>query len=426
MSDDLKEMIMPLMGEGIIEATLIKWLKNPGDRINQDEPLLEVSTDKVDTEIPAPASGFLLGTFAKAGDIVPVNTIIAYISKNPDAKFTAPTKTASAKKAVTATTTAGAHSSSYATSEPEIAHTGSIKSSPLVRKIARDMNINLAGVAGRGLQGRITKKDIFNFIDKVRLDARGTSGDMDAERLKTTHVHGQEFLDGVAIRREKMSKMRVLTAEHMVRSVRTSPHATTVFEVDLHKVVAWREKNKDSFKNKENFSLTYTHVITYAAMQAIKEHRLINCSVDGEDILHKEDINIGLAVAIETGLIVPVIKHSQDMALFQLARAANDLVVRARSKKLSPDDVQGGTFSITNPGGFGSVLANPIINQPQVAILCIGAVVQRPVVVNKEITVRPITNLSLTFDHRVIDGEGATKYLATLKNLLENFDGPTA
>lgn len=422
MSDELKEMIMPLMGEGIIEATLIKWLKNPGDKINQDEPLLEVSTDKVDTEIAAPASGFLLATFAKAGDVVPVNTVIGYISQNPNAKFTAPTTKTSAQKSTPAATAAIPSVYSVTHAEPEVVASGAIKSSPLVRKIARDMNINLAGVSGRGVQGRITKKDIFNFIDKVRLDARGTD-DHHSERLKTTTIHGQEFLDGVAVRREKMTKIRSLTAEHMVRSVRTSPHATTVFEVDLDRVVSWREKNKEAFKKSEGFSLTYTHIITHYVVQAIKEHRLVNCSVDGDEILHKEDINIGLAVAIETGLIVPVIKHTQDMDLRQLAQASNDLVVRARSKKLNPDDVQGGTFSITNPGGFGSVLANPIINQPQVAILCIGALVKRPVVVDDKIVIRPMCNISLTFDHRIIDGEGGTKYLATLKDMLESFDG---
>ena len=218
-----------------------------------------------------------------------------------------------------------------------------------------------------------------------------------------------------------MSKIRKLTAEHMVRSVRISPHVTTTFEIDLHKVVAIRDQHKKAFEAREGFNLTYTHFFIHAAVEAIKLHPIINCSVDGDEILHKDDINVGCAVALESGLIVPVIKRAQDLNLTGVAKKLNDLVTRAKTKKLQPDDVRGGTFSITNPGGWGSITSNPIINQPQVAILGIGAVVKRPVVVDDTIVIRPMVMISLTFDHRVVDGEGGAKYLATLKALLEAY-----
>ena len=227
------------------------------------------------------------------------------------------------------------------------------------------------------------------------------------------------------VRREKMSKMRSLIAEHMVRSVRTSPHVTTIFEIDLQRVVQSREKNRAAFQEKEGFNLSFTPFFVWAAVQAIKEHPVVNVSVDGDDILWKDDINIGVAVALEKGLIVPVIKKAGELNFVGIARRMNDLVVRSRSKKLSPDDVQGGTFSITNPGMFGSIVSSPIINQPQVAIMSIGAIIKRPVVIEDMIAVRPLVQIGLTFDHRVVDGEGGSRYLASLKEHLESFDEPT-
>jgi 2-oxoglutarate dehydrogenase E2 component (dihydrolipoamide succinyltransferase) len=240
-------------------------------------------------------------------------------------------------------------------------------------------------------------------------------------RVQTTVVDGIEMMEGNPVRREKMTKMRRLIAEHMVESVRVSPHVTTVFEVDLHNVYEIREKHRAPFEAREGFKLTYTPFFIHAAVQAIKQHPIINVSLDGDDILWKQDINVGCAVALGNGLIVPVIKKAQDLNLTGVAHRLNDLVSRARSKKLMPEDVQGGTFSITNPGGFGSLTSNPIINQPQVAILGIGAVVKRPVVINDAITIRPMMMISLTFDHRVVDGEGGASYLATLKKILENY-----
>ncbi|RZA19900.1 MAG: 2-oxo acid dehydrogenase subunit E2, partial [Proteobacteria bacterium] len=228
-------------------------------------------------------------------------------------------------------------------------------------------------------------------------------------------------LEGVAVRREPMTRMRQLIADHMVESVRVSPHVTTVFEIDLHKVWDIREKYKDSFHKTEGFKLTLTHFFIHAAVQAIKKHPIVNTSVDGYDVLWKKDINMGCAVAIDNGLIVPVIKNAGDLNLLGIARRLNDLIVRARTKKLKAEDIQGGTFTVTNPGGWGSITSNPIINQPQVAILGIGAAIKRPVVVKDMIAIRPMMLMSLTFDHRVIDGEGGAKYLATLKEIIENY-----
>lgn len=432
MSENLTEVLMPLMGEGITEATLVKWLKKPGDKITKEEPLLEVSTDKVDTEIPAPASGTLLETFAAEGATVAINSVIAHIAGAQS--------TSSAKAGATATTKAtpalqtlakGASQPSAARTPnvagtPGPARTGPVKSSPLVRKIANEKRIDLGRVLGSGLAGRITRRDIDLFIASGQLltpSSVPATSLPSLARLETKVVDGAEFVEGVRIKREKMTKMRQLTAEHMIRSVQTSPHVTTVFEMDLHKVVAMREAHKESFAAREGFNLTFTQIFIHAATQAIKKHPIVNVSVDGTDILWKDQINIGCAVAIESGLIVPVIKNAGSMDLKGIARALNDIVIRARSKKLKPDDVQGGTFSITNPGMFGSVVSAPIINQPQVAILSIGAVLKKPVVIaNDQIGVRPLIQIGLTFDHRVIDGEGGARYLATLKEILESYE----
>ncbi len=442
MSDNVTEVLMPLMGEGITEATLVKWLKKPGDAIAKAEPLLEVSTDKVDTEIPAPAAGFLTQTFAKDGEVVAINAVIAHIAQDKNATAAAPpsTKKSAAKAVVRPAEASGAASAAAqinakppaprhgakAALRPMRAPGEPLRSSPLVRKMARAENIDLSQVEGTGLQGRITKRDLeaLSYNQSPGADARlvATESRSSAHRLETKTVEGQELLDGVPVKREKMSKMRTLIAEHMVRSVRTSPHVTTVFEIDLDRIVSLRERIKTSFAAKEGFNLTYTPFFVHAAAQAIKQHPVVNVSVDGDEILWKDQINIGVAVAIESGLIVPVIKNAGELNLLGIARKLNDLATRARSKKLMPEDVQGGTFSITNPGMFGSVVSAPIINQPQVAILSLGAIVKRPVVIDDLIGVRPLVQIGLTFDHRVVDGEGGARYLATLKKLLENFD----
>ncbi len=433
--DGIIDVLMPQMGEGIAEATLVKWLKKTGEKVLKDEPLLEVSTDKVDTEIPSPSEGFLIAVYANNGETVEVNRVIAALGSTADAKPSkAPQPVRAPDLVRTEVVLAQPQGSAPRQPKSKPIHTqvteASLlrRSSPLVRKMASDLGIDLDLVSGSGLHGRITKADLEDFrrgahaAAPVAVPAQKVPAHLEYGRLETKKEGGKELLDGVVVRREKMSKMRGLIAEHMVRSVRTSPHVTTIFEIDMHKVVQAREAKKAEFSAREGFNLTYTPFFVYAATQAIRAHPVVNVSIDGEDILWKDEINVGVAVAIESGLIVPVIRNAGALDFLGVARALNDLATRARSKKLTPDDVQGGTFSITNPGMFGSIVSSPIINQPQVAILSIGAIIKRPVVIGDDITVRPLVQLGLTFDHRVVDGEGGAKYLATLKQVLETFD----
>lgn len=422
---NVTEVLMPLMGEGVHEATLTNWLVKEGGKVEKDSPLLELSTDKVDTEIPAPASGYLVKVQVQVGSVVKVNQLLAYIADSADASVSG----ASAKPAAAAAKAAETPKATAPVPSAQDSGAESVRSSPLVRKMAKDQGIDLAQVQGSGLHGRITKQDILNFDGKASstpsamasAPAKIAVQAHETHALSTTHANGEELLEGVPVRREPMTRMRQLIADHMVESVRIAPHVTTVFEIDLHKIWAIREKYKDSFYKNEGFKLTLTHFFIHAAVQAIKKHPIVNTSVDGYDILWKKDINMGCAVAIDNGLIVPVIKNAGDLNLLGIARRLNDLIVRARGKKLKADDVQGGTFTVTNPGGWGSITSNPIINQPQVAILGIGAAVKRPVVVNDMIAIRPMMLMSLTFDHRAIDGEGGAKYLATLKEIIENY-----
>lgn len=436
MAEQITEVLMPLMGEGVNEATLVRWLKKVGDKVEKAEPLLEVSTDKVDTEIPAPSAGYLLQTNATEGAQVEVNSVLAVLGATADTKIpsgsvaSAPKK-AAAKAATAATPDHGSASigaAGYNVPSTQFSGTGGrLRSSPLVRKMAQELSVDLGTVHGTGLGGRINKYDLLSFVDRRGGIEGGAGGGGAAhapviDKLEVTKKDGKEFLEGVPVRREKMTKMRQLIAEHMVRSVRVSPHVTTTFEIDVHRIAASLEKHKAAFLKREGFKLTYTAYFIHAAVQAIKQHPIVNCSVDGDDILHKDQINVGCAVAIPTGLIVPVIKNAGDLSLSGIASKLNDLVTRARNKKLLPEDVQGGTFSITNPGGWGSITSNPIINQPQVAMLGIGAVVKRPVVIDDSIAIRPMMMMSLTFDHRVVDGEGGAKYLATIKEIIENYN----
>lgn len=419
------EVLMPLMGEGVHEATLTNWLVKEGGKVEKDAPLLELSTDKVDTEITSPASGYLVKIQVQVGNVCKVNQLLAYIADSADAAVAEGASKTSPKPEAKPTAPAKAETAQVAQT------TENVRSSPLVRKIAKDQGIDLNQVQGSGLHGRITKQDILSFdgssttqpsaaplaVQKPQLHVAEESTALST----TVNASGEECLEGVPVRREPMNRMRQLIADHMVESVRVSPHVTTVFEIDLDKVWKIREKHKDSFFKKEGFKLTLTHFFIHAAVQAIKKHPIVNTSVDGYDILWKKDINMGCAVALENGLIVPVIKNAGDLNLLGIARRLNDLIVRARSKKLKAEDVQGGTFTVTNPGGWGSITSNPIINQPQVAILGIGAAIKRPVVVDDMIAIRPMMLMSLTFDHRVIDGEGGAKYLATLKEIIENY-----
>ena len=420
---------MPLMGEGIEEATLVKWLKKEGDSVKADEPLVEVSTDKVDTEIPSPFDGVVKKFLATPDEVIKVHAAIAELEVSADTVIqevsapAEPTTAASAKKvprkraqATSSGTAAGASSKG-----------NNLKSTPVVRKLAQEYGIALELVPGTGLGKKVTKEDFYQYMLETGGGLSGsaqalpqTTPDSPLFKIETSTAEGTETLEGVVVRREKMSKMRTLIAEHMNRSIRVSPHVTTTFEFDFTPIWDHRSKIKKPFTEKHGFKPTFTHYITYAAVQAVKEHPIVNVSVDGDDILFKDSVNIGVAVALENGLIVPVLKDCQNLDFLGVCKGTQDLVDRARGKKLKPSDVKGGTFSITNPGLYGSLTSNPIINQPQVAILGVGTIMDRLELADNKPVNRKKIMVSLTFDHRVVDGEGGAKYLRTLKGIIED------
>ena len=388
------KVIMPQMGESIFEGTLTRWLKKPGDPVKRDEPLFEISTDKIDSEIPAPASGTLQQILVQEGQTVEINTVVGIIGDGGSVVETAATPAASkavAPKPPVATPTP------VKTEDEDESAPGHV--SPIVRRLAREHGIDLAELAGKGtgINGRITKNDILAFIEQR--SAAPVSGD---------------------IERVPMSAMRKAISEHMVMSLRTSAHVTTFFEVDCSSVLAARETLKAEFE-RAGAKLTVTPFFVLAAVRALKRFPILNASVEGSAILYKKTINVGIAVNIEGGLIVPVVKNAGDKDLQQLSREINDLGERARTKKLTADDVKGGTFSITNPGQFGAVIGTPIINQPQVAILCMGGIKKRAVVVDDAIVARPMIMMSLSFDHRIIDGAVADQVMADVQNQLDNW-----
>jgi len=435
--DDNTLVKLPQMGEGVHEATLIRWFKKPGEKVNKDEPLMEVATDKVDTEIVAPASGYLIAIFAKEGEVITVQQQLAQISSNPKAQIVVPdsthAKTTGAKTQqipskqtsrehhIPSTERHGALRAPNSVLKGSFA--GPIRSSPLVRKLAKENGVDIAELTGTGLNGRITKEDMYRHLSAPA--TRVASSELELEdslfSVKTEKKEGKEFLDGVEVQRSKMSRIRRLTAEHMLRSVRVSPHVTTTFEIDFSEVVKTKAEVEKEFYSRYQSKLSYTAFFIHASVLALKEHPLVNSSVDGDDILLKQRINIACAVATDHGLIVPVLKDLNERSLFEIAQKLNDTVRRAREKRLNPEDVQGGTFSITNPGIYGSLHSQPIINQSQVAILSTGAIVERPVVREGKIVIRSLVQLGLTFDHRVIDGEGGAKFLGTLKKHLETY-----
>lgn len=420
---------LPLMGEGVQEATIIKWLKNIGDPVSVDEPILEVSTDKVDTEIPSNSKGYLIAQFQQEGAVIEVDQIIGYVGQKPDQAAPPPPSNHSPKNSSKQTgkpnskqekSTANAFDNQSLSLHNLKSLAGPIRSSPLVQKLAKKHGINLQLVEGSGLYGRITKQDIVNFIQQNKKVHKEVNTETPA-KLNIVQRDGTEFLEGVKVRRQAMPNIRKLTAKHMVESVKIAPHVTTTFEMDLHHIFEAKTKLADSFLKQHNSKLTFTAFFIEAAVKALKEFPEVNTSVDGDDLLFKEDINIGCAVAIDSGLIVPVLKNINDYSLFEIAKLLNDTVAKARDKKLNPTDVQGGTFSITNPGIYGSLHSQPIINQPQSAIMSTGAIIQRPVFHDGDIKVHPMVQVGLTFDHRVIDGEGGAKFLRYMKDFLESY-----
>ncbi|MBK9163911.1 MAG: 2-oxoglutarate dehydrogenase, E2 component, dihydrolipoamide succinyltransferase [Acidobacteria bacterium] len=437
-SGDATEIVMPQMGESITEGTVSKWLKAIGDTIEKDEPLLEISTDKVDAEVPSPAAGKLLEIRVQEGETVEVGAVVALVGTSAGAASAAPKPAAAPAKAepvpVTApkaeAATAGVAMPASNGRSADIDELRRTKSSPLVRNIAKEHGIDISRIPGSGISGRVTKQDILSFIetgaalrpeDLLTKGAAGTSAAPKAEYKPTAIV--QSAGDRV----EKMSVMRKKIAEHMTFSKRTSAHVTSVFEIDMTNVAKFRERNKAEFQARYGTKLSYMPFIFQAATHAIRKLPIVNAQVDGENVVYKGDINLGMAVALDWGLIVPVIKKADTLSLSGLALAANDLADRARAKKLNPDEVTGGTFTITNPGVFGGLYGTPIINQPQVAILCVGAIEKRAKVLTTPdgddyIAVRQMAYFALTYDHRVVDGADGERYLAALKEYLETTD----
>ncbi len=450
------DVVMPQMGESIVEGTLTKWLKKKGDHVERDEPLFEISTDKVDTEIPSPSAGVLSEVLVEEGKTVSIGTVVAKIGEASSNGASAPAVAAVtdapatdvgpsvAAKTVEPPThepvAASAGPYPIPAPEPEPAHEAGPDGdlgplSPLVRRMSREYNIDLHQLKGTGAGGRITKQDVEAYMSAQGAKTMAQSAQPAApapvapppqapppvQRPAPAAPQPQPAVVG-RTRVEPMSTMRQKIAEHMVFSKHTSAHVTTVHRVDMTKVAKMREKNKAEFQQRHGFSLTFLPFVTRAACEAIRAFPLLNSSIDGTNIVYHDDINIGIAVALENGLIVPVIANADEKNVTGLQRSIVDLSTRARSRQLKAQDVQGGTFSITNFGSFGSVFATPVINQPQVAILGVGTVEKVPVVIEGDaIAIRSQCFLALTFDHRLIDGALADQFTAKVKSALENW-----
>jgi pyruvate dehydrogenase E2 component (dihydrolipoamide acetyltransferase) len=438
----MTDVVMPQMGESIVEGTLTKWRKKPGERVERDEPLFEISTDKVDTEIPSPAAGTLTEVLVEEGKTVGINTVVARIDESGGngARAAAPAKPAAAPAPPPRAAAAPAPPPVAPPPPPtqaaapvvEQAEPGEVSGplSPLVRKMARENNIDLSQVRGTGAGGRITKQDVEAYLSQRQVAAARAAAPPAQAPARPVAPQPQEapaaYVPPAAstpakVRVEPMSTLRQRIAEHMVMSKRTSAHVTTIHKVDMTKVAKVRERLKADFQARYGLSLTYLPFVTRAAVEGLRAFPIVNASIEGTNILYHNEINIGIAVALENGLIVPVIRNADEKNVLGLQRAIADLAARARSRQLKPDEVQGGTFSITNFGSFGSIVATPVINQPQVAILGVGSVEKSPVVIDDAIAIRSICYLSVTFDHRLIDGALADQFTGKVKAVLENW-----
>ena len=441
------DVIMPQMGESIFEGTITKWLKKAGDKIERDEPLFEISTDKVDAEIPSPSAGVLKEIKVTEGQTVPIQTIVAVIDADGSgAVSAAPAKAEAAKPApaapVAAKPSAPASAPVAAPSAAPVSASGDrVRSSPLVRKIARENNIDVAQVPGTGAGGRVSKQDILGAVESgtgtgarpvaaAPPPAHSASSRPSAPPPPTGGASASAVLEN-AVPREKMyfghyevqpmSVMRQRIAEHMVLSKHVSPHVYSVDEADVTGIATLRAKMKGKFEEASGTKLTFMPFFVRAAVEALRAFPTVNSSVDGTNIILHKECNIGIAVALDWGLIVPVIKNAEEKNFLGIARSMNDLAERARSKKLKPDEVAEGTFAITNPGVFGGLFGLPVINQPNVAILGLGTIEKRPVVIEDAIAIRSMVYLTLSYDHRVVDGAVAHQFMAKLKHTLENW-----
>ena len=461
------EVVMPQMGESIAEGTITKWLKKVGEKVERDEPLFEISTDKVDAEIPSPAAGTLTEIRFKEGDTVEVNTVVAVLDGDgaapPSKESAAPPKESvqspSPQPAATEPPPPPAPASPVAakpepppppappaappappaasSAESTIEELRRTKSSPLVRKIAQEHGVDISKLEGTGVSGRVTKNDILSFIESGSATAAPAAPAAPAKPAAPAATPAPPMPAEIPApppprpqmgdRVEQMSVMRKKIAEHMVLSRRTSAHVTTVYEIDMTRVAKLREQHRDSFYQRTGTKLTFMPFIFEAVNKGLRKFPIFNAQVSGEQIIYKQDINLGMAVALDWGLIVPVIKRADDLSISGLARAANDLADRARTKQLKPDEVTGGTFTITNPGVFGGLFGTPIINQPQLAILGVGKIEKRPKVMTNAdgddfLAIRWMCYFALSFDHRVIDGSDAERFLAFVKEQLESGD----
>ncbi len=427
----MTEVVMPQMGESIVEGTLTKWLKKPGDHVERDEPLFEISTDKVDTEIPSPAAGTLQEVLVEEGKTVGINTVVARIAEGGGNGAAPAAKPAAAAAPAAPAPSVEPEQPSAPAPQAEAAEPAETAGplSPLVRKMARENNIDLSRVKGTGTGGRITKQDLEAHLGERQAPAaaaRPAAPAKPAAAPAQAPAAPSAYVPPAApspakVRIEPMSTMRQKIAEHMVMSKRTSAHVTTIHRVDMTKVAKMRARHKEDFQARYGMQLTYLPFVVRASVEALRTFPIVNASIEGTNILYHNDINIGIAVALENGLIVPVIRNADERNVLGLQRAIVDLAARARSRQLKPDEVQGGTFSITNFGSFGSIVATPVINQPQVAILGVGAVTKEPVVIDDAIAIRSMCYLSLTFDHRLIDGALADQFTAKAKAVLENW-----
>jgi len=481
------DVVMPQMGESIAEGTVSRWLKKPGDKVERDEPLLEISTDKVDAEIPSPAAGTLSEIIVKEGQTVPVNSVLARIAAEEEAARPQPSHPASAPEPAPAPAAAkpqppqppqragegagappSAPKPTPAPAKPAEQRAANVatqpgmrqeasgvapqkpaaipqpsgsppawaagktgqqnvtslderrrtKSSPLVRKIARENDVDISRIKGSGVSGRVTKNDILEYMQ-----AGGAPASAPAAPAPAPSRPAPQFAPGETVRIEPLSVMRKKIAQHMIQSKQTSAHVTTVFEIDFTTMERLRQEYKQSYADR-GVKLTYLPFIVQAVITALREFPILNASMDENNVIYHREYNIGIAVALDWGLIVPVVKNADEKNVLGLARAINDLGERARTKRLSPDDVQGGTFTITNPGIYGGLFGMPIINQPQVAILGVGGVKKRPVVIETDdgdfIGIRSMCYLALTFDHRLIDGAVADQFMARMLEIIEN------
>jgi len=460
----LVELVMPKMGESIVEATILKWVKNVGDSVEADETILEIATDKVDSEVPSPSAGVITEIMYKEDDVVEVGKVLAMISTDgqmpaktstPVAEVQAPSSNGNGHASVDAPAPVRKPEpvqQSAPVRQPVLAEGGSDRFySPLVRNIAQTENITnqeLDTIPGSGLNGRVTKKDMLSYVEHrsnngavvqpqvsvptAQVSAPTPNGiakdvnETSPQKVVSTKSNAAPIAEG-NVEIIEMDRMRKLIAKHMVNSKQTSPHVTSFVEADVTELVNWRNKVKGPFQKKYNEKITFTPIFVEAVIKALADYPMVNVSVSGDHIIVKKDINIGMATALPNGnLIVPVIKHADRMNLLGLAKSVNELAGNARANKLTPDQIQGGTFTLTNVGTFGNVMGTPIINQPQVAILAVGAIRKKPAVLETEhgdvIAVRQMMFLSLSYDHRVVDGVLGGSFLRRVADYLEDFD----